>query len=48
MGHKTIQMTARYAHLSPDHLKNAVEMIAQPAGQARAKAVTLENEQPPG
>jgi hypothetical protein len=27
MGHKTIQMTARYAHLSPDYLQNAVEMI---------------------
>jgi len=30
MGHKTIQMTARYAHLSPHHLQNAVEMIAAP------------------
>lgn len=28
MGHKTIQMTARYAHLSPHHLQNAVELIA--------------------
>ncbi|MDE3104872.1 MAG: site-specific integrase [Acidobacteriota bacterium] len=28
MGHKTIQMTARYAHLSPSYLQNAVEMIA--------------------
>jgi hypothetical protein len=30
-------MTARYAHLSPDHLKNAVKMIAQRTGQERAK-----------
>jgi len=28
MGHKTIQMTARYAHLAPEYLRNAVEMIA--------------------
>jgi site-specific recombinase XerD len=35
MGHKTIQMTARYAHLSPDHLQSAVELIsgAKPAQQ---------------
>lgn len=30
MGHKTIQMTARYAHLAPEHLRSAVEMIATP------------------
>jgi site-specific recombinase XerD len=28
MGHKTIQMTAGYAHLAPEYLRNAVEMIA--------------------
>lgn len=28
MGHKTIQMTARYAHLAPGHLQDAVELIA--------------------
>lgn len=28
MGHKTIQMTMRYAHLSPKHNLNAVELIA--------------------
>ena len=27
MGHKTIQMTMRYAHLAPDHLKGAVDRI---------------------
>lgn len=38
MGHKTIQMTARYAHLSPDYLKNAVEMIAAPGSLRMATA----------
>lgn len=33
MGHKTIQMTARYAHLSPGHLQNAVELISGASGQ---------------
>jgi hypothetical protein len=28
MGHKTIHMTARYAHLSPSHLQNAVELLS--------------------
>jgi len=27
IGHKTIVMTARYAHLTPGHLQSAVEMI---------------------
>ena len=27
MIHKTIQMTMRYAHLAPDHLKSAVTRI---------------------
>ena len=27
MGHKTIQMTMRYAHLAPDHQQNAVERL---------------------
>ncbi len=27
MGHKTINMTVRYAHLAPDHLKKAVESL---------------------
>jgi integrase len=28
MGHRTIQMTLRYSHLSPAHLREAVEKIA--------------------
>ena len=27
MGHKSIEMTLRYAHLSPDHRKQAVEVL---------------------
>jgi hypothetical protein len=27
MGHKTIAMSARYAHLSPDHLKSAITKL---------------------
>jgi len=27
LGHKTIQMTLRYSHLSPGHLRNAVAGI---------------------
>ena len=30
-GHKTIQMSARYAHLNPAHKLAAVERIAKPA-----------------
>ena len=28
LGHKTIDMTLRYAHLSPDHKRAAVEVLA--------------------
>ncbi len=30
MGHKTIAMTARYAHLSPSHKKEAIERLVAP------------------
>ena len=42
-GHKTIQMTARYAHLSPDHLHTAVELITatqQPPRKHRRPTAT--------
>jgi hypothetical protein len=29
MGHRTIQMTMRYAHLAPDHQQNAVERLVK-------------------
>jgi len=34
-GHKTIQMSARYAHLNPAHKLVAVERIAKSAGRSR-------------
>jgi site-specific recombinase XerD len=36
MGHKTIQMTARYAHLSPGHLQDAVELLSGVNGHPTA------------
>ena len=29
MGHKSIAMTLRYSHLSPDHKRNAVELLSK-------------------
>ncbi|MGH9604282.1 MAG: tyrosine-type recombinase/integrase [Terracidiphilus sp.] len=43
MGHKTIQMTARYAHLSPSHLQNAVELIS---GENSHQTATGEHGEP--
>jgi len=37
MGHKTIDMTLRYAHLSPDHKRKAVENL----GSEMQKIVTI-------
>jgi site-specific recombinase XerD len=31
MGHESIAMTVRYAHLSESHLQKAIEQIASPA-----------------
>jgi hypothetical protein len=38
MGHKTIQMTMRYAHLAPAHQLDAVERIASQAARGPAPA----------
>jgi site-specific recombinase XerD len=47
MGHKTIQMTARYAHLAPGHLQAAVDLIAtQNRHQTAARTVELKSSQP--
>jgi hypothetical protein len=32
MGHETIQMTMRYAHLAPSHTLAAVERLVSPSG----------------
>ncbi len=36
LGHGTIKMTERYAHLSPDVRKDAVRLLDRPAVQAHA------------
>jgi len=41
MGHKTINMTLRYAHLSPDHKRKAVENL----GSEMQKLVTIWSQQ---
>ena len=33
MGHRTLQMTMRYAHLAPAHTANAVEALCGPKTQ---------------
>jgi len=37
LGHKDPKMTTRYQHLSPEHLRNAVEMLDQPTQKVEAK-----------
>ena len=39
LGHKTLVMTQRYAHLSPAHQRNVVERLARRRG-ARGKQLT--------
>jgi len=36
LGHKTIEMTLRYAHLSPNHKKHAVDVLGQSIGLQKA------------
>jgi hypothetical protein len=42
LGHATLAMTMRYAHLAPEHLRSAVsrldDALAVPAGQDAEKA----------
>ena len=40
LGHKSIQMTMRYAHLSPDHKKRAVMALENGFKEERRKAAT--------
>lgn len=43
MGHKTIQMTMRYAHLAPEHNLAAVERLISFNSSQRAQAALLED-----
>jgi len=40
MGHSTIQMTMRYAHLAPKHAQAAVDRLVPPSKQVVTKSVT--------
>jgi len=34
LGHSSLEVTERYAHLAPDYLKNAVNVLVYPAAVA--------------
>jgi integrase len=38
LGHKSVSMTKRYAHLSPDHKRRAVELLEKSFSQKAEKA----------
>ena len=38
MGHRDIRVTMRYAHLAPEHLQAAVDVLARPSVQSEQKA----------
>ncbi len=49
LGHATIDMTMRYAHLSPDVKRDAVQLLDRPAGRtagAESAAITAAGPQP--
>ena len=37
LGHETLQMTMRYAHLSPGYLTNEIQLLDGPAKGKRAR-----------
>jgi len=43
LGHKTMEMTLRYSHLSPDHKKRAVEVLCNKMGTVWAQEPIDEN-----
>lgn len=47
LGHRTPEMVQRYAHLSPDHLRKAVEKLSPPLGSPISSGTT-ENVRGPG
>ncbi|MBM3300534.1 MAG: site-specific integrase [Deltaproteobacteria bacterium] len=36
LGHKDLRMTMKYAHLAPDHMRKAVEVLDAPTGDSKA------------
>jgi integrase len=46
LGHATIQMTMRYAHLAPEHNQAAVDRLVSMSNQLVTKSVTSEKRQP--
>ncbi|MFZ2396309.1 MAG: site-specific integrase [Smithella sp.] len=44
MGHKSISMTERYAHLSPDHKKDAINGLAETLRKHESKIVEIKTE----
>jgi hypothetical protein len=48
LGHKSIEMTQRYAHLSADALKEATERVAVALEQSRASRRASNSEGKPG
>jgi integrase len=47
LGHGTIKMTERYAHLSPDVRKDAVRLLDRPGAQVHAHAALMSGEAEP-
>jgi integrase len=41
MGHKSIAMSERYSHLSPDHKKDAINAIAAALKRHKSKVVDI-------
>ena len=41
LGHKSIAMTVRYSHLSPDFIQDAVDRLAPPQEEEPAENRTL-------
>jgi len=43
LGHHSLDMTERYAHLAPDFLQNAVDVLAIPAAQVTPELTPAAN-----